>query len=78
VKVHGNASVYISSMEPGLTLGHKIPPEMGGYLYLIDGELDVDGQRLSTGDAAKIWDEPEITMRAVNETELILVEVERG
>jgi len=75
VKVHGSASIYISSMEPGLSLNHKIPEGMGGYLYVIRGELELDGERLSTGDAAKIWDEPEVTLRAVNDTELILVEV---
>jgi redox-sensitive bicupin YhaK (pirin superfamily) len=76
VKVHGNASVYISAMEPDITLAHKLPEQMGGYLYVIRGELEVDGERLSTGDAAKIWDEPEITLRARDETELILVEVD--
>lgn len=76
VKVHGNAAMYISSMEPGLSLDHKIPSGMGGYLYVISGKLGVDGERLSTGDAAKMWEEPEITLRAVDETELILVEVD--
>jgi redox-sensitive bicupin YhaK (pirin superfamily) len=75
-KVHGNAAVYISSMEPGLTLDHKFPPGMGGYLYVIGGDLEVDGQRLSTGDAAKIVEQPEIALRAQDETELILVEVD--
>ena len=76
VKVHGNAAVYISSMEPGLTLDHKFPDNMGGYLYVISGALGLDGERLAAGDAAKIWDEPEITLRAEDETELILVEAQ--
>ena len=76
VKVHGNAAVYISSMEPGLTLDHKFPNDMGGYLYVIGGTLGLDGERLATGDAAKVWDEPEITLRAEDETELILVEAQ--
>jgi redox-sensitive bicupin YhaK (pirin superfamily) len=76
VKVHGTASVYLSSMESGFSLNHKIPEGMGGYLYVIRGELELDGERLSTADAAKIWDTPEIALRAVDETELILVEVD--
>lgn len=76
VKVHGNAAIYIASMEPGLTLDHKLPSGMGGYLYVISGELEIDGEKLSTGDAAKIIDEPELTLRAEDETELILVEVD--
>ncbi|HEX2267883.1 MAG TPA: pirin family protein, partial [Actinomycetota bacterium] len=76
VKVHGNAAVYVSSMEAGLTLDHKFRDKMGGYLYVISGALGLDGERLQTGDAAKIWDEPEVTLRAENETELILVEAQ--
>jgi redox-sensitive bicupin YhaK (pirin superfamily) len=76
VKVHGNAAVYVSSMEPGLTLDHKFGDGMGGYLYVIGGALSLDGESLATGDAAKIWDEPEITLRAEDETELILVEAQ--
>jgi redox-sensitive bicupin YhaK (pirin superfamily) len=49
---------------------------MGGYLYVISGQLELDGHRLATGDAAKIADEPEITLRSADETELILVEVD--
>jgi hypothetical protein len=78
VKVHGNAAVHISSMEPGLTLPHTFPAQMGGYLYVIRGEVETDGELLSTGDAAKIRDEEEITLRAVDETELILVEADLG
>jgi quercetin 2,3-dioxygenase len=76
VKVHGNAVVYISSMERGLTLDHKFPDNMGGYLYVIGGSLGLDGERLATGDAAKIWDEREITLRAEDESELIMVEAQ--
>ncbi len=76
VKVHGNAAVYISSMARGVGLDQKLPHGMGGYLYVIEGELQLNGERLSTGDAAKIRDEPEFTLRSADETELILVEVE--
>jgi quercetin 2,3-dioxygenase len=76
VKVNGNASVYISSVEQGFTLDHKVPDGMGVYLYVISGALSVNGERLATGDAAKIWEEPEVTLHADEETELIAVEVD--
>jgi redox-sensitive bicupin YhaK (pirin superfamily) len=76
VTVHGNAVVYISSMAPGEAVDQKLAQGMGGYLYVIRGELQLNGERLSTGDAAKISGAPEITLRAADETELILVEVD--
>jgi Quercetinase C-terminal cupin domain len=45
------------------------------YLYLIEGDAGVIGQRMTTGDAAEIWDEPSVPIRANVMTELIAVDV---
>ena len=42
---------------------------------MIRGVVGLNGQALATGDAAKIWDEPEVTVDPDQESELILVEV---
>jgi redox-sensitive bicupin YhaK (pirin superfamily) len=56
---------------------HEIGRARGAYLYVIEGEVDVNGHAMSTGDAAKIWDEPTVEIAASNESELILVDVNR-
>jgi hypothetical protein len=75
VLVHQDAAVYVSSLTPGRPVSHKFEDGTGGYVYLIGGELRLNGERLGAGDAAKIWDEPELTLAADQESELILVEV---
>jgi quercetin 2,3-dioxygenase len=75
VLVHQDAGVYVSSLPAGGSVLHKFGHGTGGYLYLIDGGVRVNGERLSTGDAARIWDEPELTLEADEDSELILVEV---
>ena len=76
VKVYGNASLYVSSLPQGSEVAHKFPDGMGGYLYVIGGDLTLNGERLSTGDAAKISDHPEAELRAEADTELVLVEAQ--
>jgi redox-sensitive bicupin YhaK (pirin superfamily) len=76
VQVHGNASLYVSSLPKGSEAAHKFPDRMGGYLYVIEGDLGLNGERLSTGDAAKISDELEIEVRAEADTEFVMVEVQ--
>jgi redox-sensitive bicupin YhaK (pirin superfamily) len=76
VTVHGNASLFVSSLSSGRSVSHKFDDGMGGYLYVIDGAMTANGERLSTGDAAKIGDEPEIDLEATADTELVLVEVD--
>jgi hypothetical protein len=75
VKVHQDAAVYVSHLEPGARVEHAFAPGHGGYLYVIEGTLRLNDEKLGTGDAAKIADEPKITLEADAPTELMLVEV---
>jgi len=75
VLVHQDAGVYLSSLPSGASASHKFEDGAGGYLYVIGGAVELNGQGLGTGDAAKIWDEPELTIEAGQESELVLVEV---
>ena len=75
VLVHQDANVYISRMSEGTELSHSFDSDQGAYLYLIDGSLEVNDEKLGTGDAAKIEGESEIRLRASEPTELITVEV---
>jgi redox-sensitive bicupin YhaK (pirin superfamily) len=76
VQVHGNASMLLSSLPAGQSVSHKFDNGMGGYLYVIDGEVRLNGETLRAGDAAKIGDEPEIDVEAAADSELILMEVD--
>jgi quercetin 2,3-dioxygenase len=76
VKVHGNASMYVSQLPVGGEVSHKFDTGAGGYLYVIGGELSVNGEIMRTGDAAKIGDESEIDFAANEDTELVLMEVD--
>ena len=78
VKVNGDASVYVSRLTAGTEAAHAVRGGRGAYLYLISGDLSLDGERLGTGDAARITREPELTLRAEADTELILVDVRAG
>ncbi|RPH36966.1 MAG: pirin family protein [Chloroflexi bacterium] len=75
VKVHQDASVHVASLAPGVEVVHPIGPGRGVYGYLIEGAATFNGEALSTGDAAKVIDEPELTIHADQHSELILVDV---
>lgn len=75
VAIHQDASVYISSLEPGTEVEHELGSGRGAYLYVIDGRIGLDADELSTGDAAKITDEAKLEIKAEDASELILVDV---
>jgi redox-sensitive bicupin YhaK (pirin superfamily) len=75
VKVHGDASVFVSALAPGDAVGHELGDGRGAYLYVIEGALEANGERMDTGDAARIWDEPDLKLAGAENTELTLVDV---
>ena len=75
VSVHQEAWVYVSRLEAGKSLKHRFQPGLGGYFFLIEGEVSLNGKQLTAGDAARIWDEERLAIGARQPSELIMVEV---
>ena len=76
VRVQQDASVYVSRLEEGRSLEHGFKRGFGAYLFLIEGEITLNGERLAAGDAALIRDEERLALRAGQPAELIMVEVQ--
>lgn len=75
VSVHQDASVHVASLDPGASVTHPAVANRGAYLYVIDGRVAVGGEELATGDAAKVVEEPDLSIEALTASELILVDV---
>jgi quercetin 2,3-dioxygenase len=75
VKVHRDAWVYVSRLRPGAEVSQAFGEGRGGYLYVIQGDLAANGERLGTGDAAKIAEESALKLSASEAAELLLVDV---
>jgi redox-sensitive bicupin YhaK (pirin superfamily) len=75
ILVHQDSSVYVSSLDPGHRVEHALGPARGVYVYLIEGAMRLGEEKLATGDAAKVWDEPNLAIEADEPSELIMVEV---
>jgi redox-sensitive bicupin YhaK (pirin superfamily) len=75
VTLHQDASVHVASLDPATEVTHPIGDGRGVYAYLIDGAAAFDGHEVTTGDAAKVTDQPELTVHASQPSELILVDV---
>ncbi len=74
LSVHQDASMYVSRLDAGHALAHEIAEGHGGYFYLISGDLELNGETLHTGDAAKILGPGGLTMKATAVSELLLVD----
>jgi quercetin 2,3-dioxygenase len=75
VAVHRDASVLVSRLSPGVEVTHSFGQGRGGYLYVIEGLVTAEDEKMGTGDAAKIRDQGSLRLRGEETSELILVDV---
>ncbi len=78
VLVHQDAHVFVSHLSTGARVEHPLREGRGVYLYVIEGDVSVNGERMTTGDAAQITDEPSVAIEAAADSELVLVDVALG
>jgi redox-sensitive bicupin YhaK (pirin superfamily) len=78
VLVHQDAHVFVSHLSAGARVEHPLREGRGVYLYVIEGDVSVNGERMTTGDAAQITNQPSVAIEAAEDSELILVDVALG
>ena len=70
-----DARALVSHLTGAGRLDHIFVAGRGGYLYVIEGRLLLNGDTLKTGDAAKITGEATLELSTDVAAELILIEV---
>ncbi len=76
VLVHQDAHVSVSRPSAGRDVTYPLGPGRGAYLYVIEGDISVLGERMVTGSAAQITEVGEIAVTAAADSELILTDVD--
>ena len=70
-----DATIYVSALRAGQEIIHKSRAGRRAYLFVIAGSLTGNGIPLAAGDQGRIADEPELTLRATGEAELMLLDL---
>lgn len=66
IAIRQDASVLRGKFEAGDTVMNAISGNRRVWIQVIDGEVTVNGELLSAGDACALWDEPHMTLNAVS------------
>ena len=75
LRLDQDATIYVSALKAGQAVVHKSRADRRAYVFVITGELSLNGAPLKAGDQARIADEPELNLRAVEDAELILLDL---
>jgi len=70
-----DAHALVAHLTAGNRLEHAFTPGRGGYVYVIDGRIDVEDESLRTGDAIKVERDVDLMITTDLGAELILIDV---
>ncbi len=75
VTIHQDASVYVASLDAGQRVEHRPAAGRSAWVQVARGELRLNGKALEAGDGAAIAGEAEITIAALEPSELLLFDL---
>lgn len=76
VWIHQNAWFHMADLEKGTKIAYDIKGEGNGlYVFVLNGDVTVDNQALSTRDGYGLWDTKTVNFAADSNTSLLLMEV---
>jgi redox-sensitive bicupin YhaK (pirin superfamily) len=73
--LHANAAVLAAKLANGETASYSLKPGRAAYLVAAIGDIKVNGQLAHARDGVALQDEPEVTIEAVGDAEIVLVDV---
>jgi quercetin 2,3-dioxygenase len=75
VLIHADARVYAGLFDGQETFSLALDPMRKGYVHVVRGAIDVNGRRLSAGDAAMLENEPHARLTAGDAAEVLVFDL---
>jgi redox-sensitive bicupin YhaK (pirin superfamily) len=75
VKIHADAKMYAGLFNGEQSATLTIDPKLKAYVHLIQGSLNVNGEKLTSGDALLIQDENQIQIKDGENAEVLVFEL---
>lgn len=75
LSIHQDAWVYASLLDPGSEIEHPTIPGRYGWVQVVRGTLELNGEHLGTGDGAGFEMDSRLVLKASESSELLLFDL---
>jgi quercetin 2,3-dioxygenase len=62
VQIHQDATIYASLLAPGESVTHRLAPGRRAYVFVVKGDLLLNGKTFNAGDQARVTGERELQL----------------
>jgi len=75
VHINQDATFYVSSLKPGKVVELSMEKGRRAFVYVIEGEIELNGETFEEGDQARITETAKIQIRGLKPSEIILIDL---
>jgi hypothetical protein len=73
--IHQDLNLYSTVLDEGVEIEFALDKSRQGFLQLVRGSIEIDGEALDAGDAATIQNQTAFTVRALEDAELLFFDM---
>ncbi|MBI3125845.1 MAG: pirin family protein [Ignavibacteriales bacterium] len=70
-----DAKIYLADLEAGTSLSYQTDKSRGVYVHVTEGWVEIEGTKLSSGDAIKLTDVESVEIKASENSGILLFDV---
>ena len=75
IAIHQDADLYLGKLEANQSVAHTLAPGRHAWLHVAEGEVSLNGQTLSGGDAVAVSSERALELRGVKPSQILLFDL---
>ena len=75
VKLNTDTSLYRAQLDKGKAVDYHLDDNRMPYIYVISGQIEINGEKLEKNDQARISNENKLSITAFDSSDLILIDV---
>jgi redox-sensitive bicupin YhaK (pirin superfamily) len=73
--VHQDVSLYAASLTEGESVTHTFGPGRHGWVQVVSGVVELNGEEMREGDGAALSEEPAITLSSSTGGEILVYDL---
>lgn len=75
ISIHQDADLWLARLDPGQKVAHKLQTGRHAWVHVAEGEVEINGQALSGGDAAEVEGDATIQLAAQKPAQVLLFDL---
>jgi len=75
IAIHQDSDLYLARLDAGQKVSHALAPKRHAWLHVAEGEVTLNGQTLSGGDAVAVSNESALDLRGAKPSQVLLFDL---